>query len=454
MLCLFLSFASSVRYVLGTICPCDRVRDACDPNCSCDPLCTDRNYSESFPIRRPDEIPTCPSGVFQSRLPLGTWLRNEIFCISTDHRKSVPKGSFSEEVNPSYAPPLLLPPDVPPQGPAYAYNQPLVVDPRGTFFTVPGPASGVAKCVRGVHKVGFLVPIAAMTCSGTVSLASLPRSISSLSQRAQVRNSTDGAPLDDDDGVVASADYVFTYTDTTIQSFAIDVTFGDNDTTEFRVSVRFVNADSPPTTPKSGEVGYVFNQPVIAAIESGGYFFIPNETAGTFPIPFGYDCEALEYTPLHFGVDTIGGCTLGEPREAILFTNYSHFAINGRANPAHAGDWIPVDHQQCLGITPLFQRFIFFYEKFGSSANAQYRLNSVLHLCDGKEAFAGYIVTASFVLVADQPLVRYSPPNPRAASVPRDTWYPFSSSAGIPLFSAPSAYVMAACVVLAVFFVQ
>jgi hypothetical protein len=269
---------------------------------------------------------------------------------------------------------------------------------------------------------------------------------------AQLHDALTGAAVEDAAATVAAADYVFEYRDTQIEAFTISLTLAEENESEFRVTVGFLNADAARTGPKSGDVGYALGEPVIAAIEHDGSFLVPNATAGSFPIPFGYDCESVEYTPLLFGVDTIGGCTDGDPEEAVDLTAYSHFAINGRASPANSGDWIPVSGQNCTGVIPNFQRFIFYYEKFGSVTNAQYRLNSVFHLCDRNDTVQGYIVTASFLLIADQPLTRYVPPNPKTIGVPRDTWYPFSSSAGSPVFSAPSAYLMAACIVLAVFF--
>jgi hypothetical protein len=158
-----------------------------------------------------------------------------------------------------------------------------------------------------------------------------------------------------------------------------------------------------------------------------------------------------------FGVDTIGGCTIGgngTGAAPVNLSEYQYFGIHGKASPNNARDWVQLSETCPDLLNYPFQKFLFFYEQFGSRTNAQRRLKSVVHQCAASPSASveAKVVTAAFVLVADQPLVRYVPPNPRPPGIPKDTWYPFSSSAASRRVSAPSALGVFACVVLAVFF--
>jgi hypothetical protein len=265
---------------------------------------------------------------------------------------------------------------------------------------------------------------------------------------------------------VTSVAYLFTFdrNSQSITNFEASVTAVDmtlpHPPLQLSGMVSFLEMGTVPSTPKSGDAGYAFNEPVIAArLDTGtNQLIVQNATAGSFPIPFGYRCDSVEYTPLLFGVDTIGGCTIGASgvgSAAMNLSEYQYFAIHGRASPNNGRDWIQLSDTCPDLLNYPFQKFVFFYEQFGSVTNAQRRLKSVVHQCAASPSAnaEARVVTAAFLLVADQQLIRYVPPNPRPQGIPKDTWYPFSSSAASRGVAAPSAFGMVACVVLAVFFV-
>jgi hypothetical protein len=224
---------------------------------------------------------------------------------------------------------------------------------------------------------------------------------------------------------------------------------------ECKVSVTFVNADAPPRLPKSGSKGYAFDQPVIAGYQHNDTLIVQNNLAGTFPIPFGYDCGNVEYTPLLFGVETVAGCSnQNDPTgdENMNLSIYTHIAIHGVANPNSTFDWVRVN-DQCSLATPLFQRYIFFYETFGEVRNAQHRITSVIRQCTGAAQPEGpRIISASFLQVANKDPQPFLPPNPRLPGIPRDTWYPFGSSAGTLTKSTTAALVWGVMIVSALLF--
>jgi hypothetical protein len=261
-------------------------------------------------------------------------------------------------------------------------------------------------------------------------------------------------------------DYVFYYNSSsaivnaTVLWHSSDV---DTDNTsvsdvECQISVTFISADATLPLPKSGSQGYAFQQPVIAGYMDNGTLVVQSDLAGSFPIPFGYECEDVRYTPLLFGVETVAGCSRTDPAlnetENIDLSMYNHVAIHGVANPNNTLDWILVNDDQCSPEHPhLFQRYIFYYEKFGEVKNAQHRITSVVYQCSGVAQPGGpRIITASFLQVANKDPRPFVPPNPRLPGIPRDTWYPFGSSAGVFTKSPSAALVWGVMFVSAVLF--
>jgi hypothetical protein len=313
-------------------------------------------------------------------------------------------------------------------------------------------------------------PLLTSVCAQTSSFAFTIRDVMDESVRLTPNGFGPNATVSYDnetsvDFQVTSVAYIFTF-DRNSQSITnFDASVTAVDTTlphpplQLNVMVSFAEAGTVPSAPKSGDAGYAFNEPVIAARLDAltNQLIVQNATAGSFPIPFGYQCGAVEYTPLLFGVDTIGGCTVGgggAGAAAVNLSEYQYFAIHGRASPNNGRDWIQLSDTCPDLVNYPFQKFIFFYEQFGSVTNAQRRLKSVVHQCAAAPSAnaEARVVAAAFLLVDDQQLVRYVPPNPRPQGIPKDTWYPFSSSAANRGVAAPSAFGMVACVVLAVFF--
>jgi hypothetical protein len=267
--------------------------------------------------------------------------------------------------------------------------------------------------------------------------------------------------------IIHSQELIGDYLSMVEYQFTVDLTA--QSVTRFEIKVGFVNLterleigltmsvsfkERDYSIPKSGNAGYAFGQPVIAAIvDERGQFIVQNATAGSFPIPFGYDCESVQFTPVLFGVDTIGGCTV-RSTNALNLTSYRFFGIHGKANPNNGLDWVELRENCPNPLSFSFQKFVFFYEQFGSVKNAQQRLKSVVHECHtGVLENSPKIVTVVFALVGDQQRIQYVPPNPRPPGIPKNTWYPFSSSEANVGIASPSVLGMVACVVLTLFIV-
>jgi hypothetical protein len=454
-------FVSPRTYSVGAICPCDIVPDVCDPNCPCDPACFPPPTNDPFPIRPPDPLPRCPKDAFNRRQKLPDFLPEEIFCIQEDNRDSVPRTTYSDQGASHFTPPPL-----PQLNPASSYSvRQLLANGNGTTLWIPGPEAGQSVCNESASSVRFLISSPETTCSWPPArrpdlAAFFERSQSLLpvpNLESPLLNIIDLPDTSDSGGSYIR--YVFTYSpDLTIVNATRAYRIGNDVNASLTVTVAFEpQSVTVQDRPKSGEVGYAAGRPVIAGRRCSGADDAPicvsSSAAGSFPIPFGPSCAPdLKYTAAHFGVDILGGCTgtSAAAKDPLNLSEYRYFGAHGQPNPNSPADWIQLVDGDCPEV-PAFQLFSFYFEKFGDVRNAQNRLIAVERTCpvatgtETRDAIQEYpwIVAVSFLQRGDQPVRRHLPPNPRAATVPEDTWRPFSSSAAVPRVAAPSAVLAA-----------
>lgn len=436
MIALFLlQGALSVTYVVSDFCPCDTT-SAADVSCSCDPQNADITDA-SYPIRRTDFLPRCPSTPLKSKLPLPEWLRSEIFCLRNDKRSTRPKSIYSDTFNLTYVVPRISPTPPPAaSGAGYAFGDSILTG-AGTNLELPGLAASTLACSATATSVQFLRDVTQEVCSiPTTNTEFTADSLRTTLAQGILASPSAAAPLTitvnvngTDTAVVRTLTATFLYNVNTsdIASATVDlVTYTTGETpSSLTVRVLFRPA-GVEAQPKSGPAGYSYNQPVIAARNVTGSGLLVNaDSRGSFPMPFGAVCSAASFTPLLFGVDMISGCASDGNNAAVDLSAYTHVAKYGLANASRTEDWLPITNE-CAVADPPFQKFFFFYERFGDVNNAQNRIVSAVRTCNESTAAATQrIVTATFVQ-RPQTTFRYKPPNPKVPGLPDDTFAPFA----------------------------
>jgi hypothetical protein len=158
------------------------------------------------------------------------------------------------------------------------------------------------------------------------------------------------------DTVISFLRYEFRYSAELKIVSATRTAFLMENETRLRVSVSFEpEAAGQVQAPKSGEVGYAVGRPIIAGTVCDGEdrICVSPDDGSSFPIPFGVDCSKVQYTPLHFGVDILGGCT-GGWSENLNLSDYRYFAIHGQPNPNSTKDWVSLVDSENSTISTVF----------------------------------------------------------------------------------------------------
>ena len=433
MIALFLlRGALSVTYVVSDFCPCDTT-SAADVGCSCDPQNADPTDA-TYPIRRPDFLPRCPSTPLKSKLPLPEWLRSEIFCLRNDKRSTRPKSIYSDTFNLTYAVPRISPTPPPAaSGAGYSYRESILTGAH-TTLQLPGLAASTLSCSATATSVEFLRDLTQEVCSIPADSAEFTAE----SLRATLAQGVMASPaattplavtVNGGDGVIRTltATFLFNLETSELTSATVDlVTYAATETaSSLTVRVLFRPA-GVEAQPKSGPAGYSYNQPVIAARNVTGVGLEVNaDSRGSFPMPFGTVCSTAAFTPLLFGVDTISGCAADADNTAVDLSAYTHVAKYGLANASRTEDWLPITNE-CTLTDPPFQKFFFFYERFGDVNNAQNRIVSAVRTCNETAAAASQRVVIATFLQRPQTTFRYKPPNPKVPGLPDDTFAPFA----------------------------
>lgn len=422
--------ALSITYVVSDFCPCDTTSST-DAGCSCDPQNAEPTDA-TYPIRRSDFLPRCPSTPLKSKLPLPQWLRDEIFCLRTDKRGTRPRRIYSDTFNVTYAVPRISAEQSPvASNSGYAYGASILTGNR-TPLTLPGLSATSMACAATATEVRFLTDVSQEVCS--IPTPNTPFTASSL--RAALNQGILASPaastpltvtVNGGNGVVSAltATFLVNLTTSEITSATVDLVANEATTpTALTVRVLF-RAAGAEAQPKSGSAGYAYDQPVIAARNVSGRLLVNSDSRGSFPMPFGASCDSARFTPLLFGVDMVSGCASGTNNAAVDLTAYTHVAKYGMANVSRAEDWVAITNQ-CAVAAPPIQKFVFFYERFGDVKNAQNRIVSVVKTCDEAAATTDQRVVVATFLQRPQTTFRYKPPNPKVPGLPDDTFAPFA----------------------------
>ncbi|KAH0794931.1 tectonic-1 isoform X1 [Histomonas meleagridis] len=441
---LFTSIFTKEFVISNSYCPCDINNGVCDANCSCDEDCSTQN-DDSYPLYS-DKLNRCPSSRFSTKGSLDKWAFSEIFCLNSDHRSTQSTTHYSTSANVKYEPESIYDTSstTTPTSSTYNYGDSLLTS-DDTIFYLPTSTLINSQCSR-ILPIQFLKPIQVSTCTVT-DLAASQLDVTNFIQTQFKRSprSTENIPLnynivgyDSPSGLYAkSLSYIFFYNSITLDLVSVNLTIVPHDTTTTSsvyttdVNVHFESeSQNPNALPRSGEIGYAYGQPIIVAQVENGTLLLPKSTKGSFPIPFGVTCEegSVHYTPLLFGVETIGGCTYGTNTSppTIDFTRFSYFSKLGTANPMYENDWVQM-RDNCAGISSPIElmKYYFFYEYVGNVNNPQNRIVSVIRECTPSSSPKNFVFVASFHRIADTETKRYLPPLPKIRGIPRDTFYPF-----------------------------
>lgn len=427
---LLLHSAVSITYVVSDFCPCD-VTSAADVGCSCDPQNANTS-TETYPIRREDFLPRCPATPLKSKLPLGQWLRDEIFCLRNDKRSTRPKTILGDTFTLSYSVPRIsISSDSSSTSNVYAYGDSILTT-AGTPLLLPGSSTS-GSCDPSSLSIQFLRDISQEVCflpneSDSFTTAAIRTALAdgiraTPNETTSVQFDVVGA-----DGVARdlAVTFLFNRTSYAITSATVTVTPYAADATPTTLAVRvYFRADDADLLPKSGNAGYSQGQPVIAARNLSNFgLAVSRDERGSFPLPFGAACGSAAYTPLLFGIDTIAGCT-GSGTNAVDLSAYTHVAIYGIANVSRASDWVEITNA-CTDPDPPLQKFYFYYEKFGDVLNAQNRIVSVYRTCNETSGSTNERIVVATFLQRQQRTFRYKPPNPKVPGLPDDTFAPFA----------------------------
>ena len=418
----FFHLANFRVIVSTTACTCDNTTNLCDSPCS-------------ISNRKIDRLPRCPSGrAFLTDAPLVDWLLSDLFCVYSDHRL-LALDEFSNSFVPENTPINLTSDFFASSGSTnattastdYNYGDAIVGTVNGAQSNVflPSPAANSMDCTFTSRPIEFFVPVEGLKCNVNASTADtdfvFPTQITTNGQNVQVTIS-DGTDTTTPPRYIR---YSFLYDNATrlITQVNLSVLRYEatvvNQNLDVEVSVRFYTDPSRINSLKAGEFGYANGQNVIVKKINSAQ----NEY---FPIPYAADCSnnAMDYTPLTFGDDTMTGCLLGANGTPIdLLLQYTNISRLGQANPLNNLDWVEITRDP-VNVTNACTnlRLIISYEFIGNVNNPQNRIYAARFECSPVTS-QFFMFTTQFLHTAGNNAERYLPPEP-IPGIPNDTFYP------------------------------
>lgn len=436
---LLLSFTT----LSSDICPCE-VHQSRNPGCCCSGISSRSDYPSGCYPDFPDSIlPSCPSEHFKQQLDLKSWLIRELFCVVADHR-DVANGRtadvYSTINSTNYTPVYTNGSDDTTDSNSYQPKS-YIYDTDGKILYLP-TSSSTSVCTQNL-PFDFLYDITDQDCYSTSGIllstfqewkvATYPGSSEEATlyfngiEKASVADWTSN--LQD---LLITVEYA-PEGNHNISAMYFNYSTQDSSATapyKFSLNVQYVEAGSNITL-SSGQLGYANGSKIIVGTYavSGNYTNITlydDLSKNILPIPIGASCDSAKYSPLKYGVDTLGGCNSNYNTSTNPLNKNLAIAKIGQPNPENLQDWYLLELPSTCTSNSYF-KYVFYTEFNGTTKMPINVINKVSLTCESlPNNMNGAMVSAAFV-PTPQSEVKYIGKFPvKLVRLPTDFFYPFS----------------------------
>lgn len=425
------------------ICPCE-VHQSRNPGCCCSGIENRADYPAGCYPDFPDSIlPSCPSTHFDSTLPLADWLLQELFCVAFDHR-DVANGRtayvYSTANTTTYIPTYPNATSEAKESQSYLPKS-YIYDTDGKILLLP-TASSTSVCTQNL-PFDFLYNIDNQDCYSTsgITLAtfqnwSVAEYPGSLNNVTLVFNGVNQTNVTDwtikIKNLLISVEYEPSGNHSITAMYFNYTTYDSTATApyKFTLNVQYVESGSSITL-SSGQIGYASNSKVIV----GTYTVSGNNTNITLfddlsknilPLPIGSTCDGASYSPLKFGVDSLGGCNSNYNTTTNPLKKNLAIAKIGEPNPENLQDWFLLDLPITCGDNSYY-KYVFYTEKNGTVNMPINVINKVELTCEPlPNSLKGAMVSATFVETPQSEVKHIGKFPLKLVRLPVDFFYPFS----------------------------
>ena len=440
---MFFFFAFSAKS--DDICPC-QVHNGRNPGCCCSGLVNRSQYPEGcYPDFPSSIIPVCPSSHWRQSMKLQPFLSEELFCINMDNR-DVSNGrssdSFMSTNSSNYR--VIYTDEINQDAVNGRYSALSIIRQSNEKYFLLPTSGATMNCVTTL-PLTFLQTVENSQCTVTTPISI--RTYSTLQIPSIPGNTTTFATLTFNDGTNTYTSE--TVPDTTISKLSLVIRYAPDTTHEIREIVFNYVADPNPTIFtlnvnfvedgaeqkwNSGEIGYSRGSPVIAGHYENGVISLSTDySQNILPVTLGLDCSSAMYTPLKFGMDTMGGCGTGTSGQYPEGTNplinprrLNAFAKHSNPDPEKLDDWYILNELDFDGCTDNSNyQYVFYTSKAGTSKRTYELINKVKLTClpDSEDKFT---MTAAFIEVPQKVERNIGEFPIWLIELPNDTWHPFA----------------------------